>query len=354
MPMAGERSGKDIWAKFEEQAGKIGWTLVREEKPEGLEMVGWLQDGFGNEIHVVKRLDVQDLRLVAYLFFEAESFTREILLRVAELCWMDGLTWRLEKDPARPESTLLLGFLLPPARISQDHLWYVFNVVIFCEFGIRKLMPQRGDRELKAMLHRFTRNWARLTSPPESGATPAEVTSGDAPFAEGAVSGLTGTVEVQEQSPRLVLYSLTDPKGDHCVALCSRMPEHREFCWLIPDETDVWDDFVRLGAHLSGRKPAKVQYVSVDGGPIENQVVRILGDWSRDWNFSEQIFEDSIFMGVEARKPTFHLYRMQRQTSCSWVLHNASLCHSLWVMDESMYQEFTDLMTRWIRRIEVV
>lgn len=350
MPMAGERSGKDFWAKFEEQAGKIGWNLVREEKPEGLEMVGWLQDGFGNEIHVVKRIDVQDLRLVVYLFFPSEACTREALVRVADLCWMDGLTWRLEKDPQRPESTLLIGLLLPPARISQDHLWYVFNVMIFCEFGIRKLMPQRSDRELMAMLHRFTRNWARLSGTPEA-ANPVPAAH---PVPEGGVPELAGTLEIQEQSPRLVLYSLTDPKGDHCVALCSRLPEHREFCWLIPDETDVWNDFVRLGAHLSGRKSAKTQYVPVDGGPIENQVVRILGDWSRDWSFSEQIFEDSIFMGVEQRKPTFHIYRMQRPTSSSWVLHNASLCHSLWVMDESLYQEFTELMTRWIKRIEVV
>lgn len=339
----GERSGPDLWTKFEEQAGKIGWNLVKEDKGEGLEMVGWLQDGFGNEIHIIKRLDVSDLRLVTYLFFDTEAITREVLLRVAEICWMDGLTWRIDKDPLRTDTTLLLGFLLSPARIHQDHLWYVFNVMVFCEFAIRKLTPPRKDQELTCMLQRFTRNWARLNGPP-----------GEPAGVEAVIAESGGSVTVQEQGPGLVIYSLNDPKGDHCVALCSRAPEHREFCWLIPEDTDVWNDFVRLAAHLSGRKPGNPEYVAIDGGPIENQVVRILGDWSRDWKFQELIYEDKIFLGVEQRKPAFRLYRMQRQVSSCWILHNASLCDSLWVMDEEMFGDFKELLTKWVRRIEVV
>lgn len=339
----GERAGSDLWAKLEEQAGKIGWNLVKEDKAEGLEMVGWLQDGFGNEIHIVKRLDVADLRLVTYLFLETEAITREVLQRIAEICWMDGLTWRIDKDPQRNDSTLLLGFLLAPTRIHQDHLWYVFNVMVFCEFAIRKLMPQRRDAELTGMLQRFTRNWARLSGPPGESA-PTEATGGEH----------GGTVAVEDQTTHLVVYSLNDPKGDHCVALCSRAPEHREFCWLIPEDTDVWNDFVALAAHLSGRKPGNPQYVAVEGGPVENQVVRILGDWSRDWKFQELLYEDRIYLGVEQRKAAFRLYRMQRQVSASWILHNASLCDSLWVMDEAMFGEFKELLTKWVKRIEVV
>ncbi len=340
----GERSGQDLWERFEEQAGKIGWNLVKEDKGEGLEMVGWLQDGFGNEIHVIKRLDVTDLRLVIYLFFESEAFTREVLLRIADLCWLDGLTWRVEKDPNRPDSTLLLGFLLSPARITQDHLWYVFNVMVFSEFAIRKLMPPRKDKELKAMLQRFTRNWTRLNAPAGESQPKPEPGPGD----------FEGCVRVEEQSERFQVYSLSDPRGDHCIALCSRVPEHREFCWLIPEDTDIWNDFVRTSAYLSGRRTAEPSFVSIDGGPVENQVVRILGDWSRDWKFTELIYEDNIFLGVENRKSTFRVYRMYSQTNSSWVLHNASLCDSLWVLDEATFQEFKELLSRWIRRIEVV
>lgn len=338
-----EAAGAELWSKLEEQAGLIGWNLVRQGAPRQLESAGWLQDRFGNEVHVLKRLDLADFRLVTYLFAEPEAFTRDVLLRVAEICWLDGLTWRLDKEPQRAEATLLLGSVQPPSRLHQDHLWYMLNVIVFSEFAVRKMLPARRDRDLAAMLERIARNWGRA----------ANGTPGLAPRA--AVTGEAfATVGIDEQSQRLVIHSLNDAQGDHCIALCSRVPEHREFCWLIPEDTDLWKDFVRLAADLSGRRAGKVEYQPIDGGPIENQVVRIIGDWSRDWSFCEQVFCDPRALDLEPRRPLFRIYRMKRQTSSWWVLQNASLCDSLWVMDEAMFEEFKDLLARWVRRIEVV
>lgn len=327
---------KEYWGRFTETCRRVGWTFTRDESMESLEMAGWLQDSFGNEIHVIKRKDVPDIRLIVYLFFKQE-FDRELLARIADICWLDGVTWRLDPDLQQGQSALLLGHLLPKndspsgRRDLEKSLWYASNVLVFCEYAVRKLMPLREPEDLVAMIGRLSSHrpgvGAAMAPPPKGEVAP-------------------GQVERLAESDRFSIYSLVDYEGEDCLAICSRLSEHREFTWLVPARTEVYSHFLDFAGTVSARESEPVSMPLRTPG-MENQIVRILGDYASEWEFSELRFDLAPYETEEPPEKTFHVYRIRGGDVSRWVIHNRSMCESLWLMDDETWAEFRSLLGRW-------
>lgn len=329
-------SAPDYWTRFGETCKRVGWTFTRDESMEGLEMAGWLQDAFGNEIHVIKRKDVPDIRLIIYLFFK-QPFDREFLARVADICWLDGVTWRLDPDLQQGQSTLLLGYLLPKndspsgRKELEKALWYASNVLVFCEYAVRKLLPLREPEDLLGMIERLSRQrpgvGAAMAPPPKGEADP-------------------GQVRRIAESDRFSVYSLVDYEGEECLAICSRLSEHREFTWLVPSRTEVYAHFLDFASAVSEKEVEPVSMpIRMPG--MENQIVRILGDYASEWEFSEMHFDLAAYETEEPPEKTFHVYRVHGSGVSRWVVHNRSMCESLWLMDDETWSEFRSLLGRW-------
>lgn len=334
-------ASRDYWGRFAETCRRVGWTFTRDESVESLEMAGWLQDAFGNEIHVIKRKDVPDIRLIIYLFFKA-PLDREALAKVADVCWLDGVTWRLDPDLQQGQTALLLGYLVPKndspsaKKDLERTLWYASNVLVFCEYAVRKLMPAREPEDLVAMIGRLASHRPGVgaaMAPPPKGAAPG------------------GQVTPVAESDRFSIYTMVDYEGDDCLAVCSRLQEHREFTWLIPSRTEVAQHFHAFAAAVSGRKETEPVSMPLRTGGMENQIVRILGDYAAEWEFSEQRYDMEPYETEEPPERTFHVYRVTGSGQSQWVIHNRSMSESLWLMDDATWGEFRSLLGRWVDKV---
>lgn len=307
-----------FWNNFIAKVESLDWNFIREAKTPEFEISGWLEDSIGNEIYLVKVKNSQDVRLSVFINVDSNQIDRDLLIKIVNVCWLDGLSCKIDKVEGRDIFSILIGTIIPIKNLSKKFLWQAINILLFSEFAIRKFLPLKSVKETLDISSRLNSIFYKRVN------TQQKKIPTDVEF---------------EPVFQTLHFLMSQPVAyNDVIAICSRLQEHRECCWLIPRNSEILDDFTSFAKNISPHNNTKMLKKQINEINIENQLVRIIGDWDKDWQFFKIDFDEK-----KHSENIFSLYKVECNTKVNWFIQNKLACNSLWLMNDDLLKEFTEL-----------
>lgn len=341
------------WKRILRSARTHGWRLAwGPSQGRRVHAEFFLEDGHGNGIKIFEPRQRRGLVMLGtWVFYEATRLSARLLRRVMQTGWHYGVSVCALRSAGRIGWNFNLGIAWPKRALSVEWFEYLTGCLSSAACALEELFPLRSRRYCAAQAHaeacfladRFDRG-RRILSFRSLGIpdVPRQMQSADLPEWK---HWLIEPVLLRESSS-FFLYSCVGKGGRRVLVLTSRVPRHRHFAWVLPEDSPAAADFEKLRLALVRRHVQSFSSRVARSLPLGRAAAFVLGEWDSRWQLQQIEIRDEKGRLLDPAM-SFGLYYFDSPRGRLWVLENRSFLRTLWLLEGEQFSQLVEFFNNW-------